>query len=60
VVLLLVMVMLAWVTWAAYQPQWASWLPDEVAVALVVGLLVLALVLVSAVALMQLRENRVR
>jgi hypothetical protein len=54
-VLLLVVLALGWIILAAYQPGWARWAAVEVEVALVLGLLTAALVLVSVVALLHTR-----
>jgi hypothetical protein len=55
-VLIAVLVALAHVVAAAYEPEWAGWAPLEVQVVGVLALLTAALLLVSAVALLHTRS----
>ncbi len=54
-VLLLVLAALGWMVLAARFPAWAELLPLEAEIVLIVGLLTVALVLVSVVALLHTR-----
>jgi hypothetical protein len=55
-VLVLVLLSLAAMALAAWQPGWMGWLPQDVQVWAAAVLLTVALVLVSAVALLQTRS----
>jgi hypothetical protein len=55
-VLVLVLLSLAAMALAAWQPAWMGWLPLDLQVWGAAGLLTVALVLVSAVALLQTRS----
>jgi hypothetical protein len=55
-VLVLVLLSLAAMALAAWQPAWMGWLPQDVQVWAAAVLLTVALVLVSAVALLQTRS----
>ena len=55
-VLILVLASLGWMMVAAYLPAWGRWLPVEAEVYLVLVLLAVALILVSALALLHTRR----
>ncbi len=55
-VLLLVIVAVGWMTWAAYFPEWGRLLPVEAEVILVLAALTAALVLVSVLSLLHTRR----
>ncbi|HLJ11892.1 MAG TPA: hypothetical protein VKU82_11920 [Planctomycetaceae bacterium] len=55
-VLLAVLVSLGWMIIASYRPEWGRLASLETEVAAIVGLMLLALVLVSAVALLHTRK----
>jgi ethanolamine permease len=54
-VLLLVVAVLGWILLAAYLPDWAGWAAGELPVVLVLGVVAVALLLVSVVALLHTR-----
>jgi hypothetical protein len=56
VVLVLVLAMLAWMVGAAYGPTWLEWATVEVEIVAVLGLLTVALALVSVLALLHTRR----
>ena len=55
-VLLLVVLALGWLTLAAYVPAWGGVIALQLQVLLILGLLALALILVSVVALLHTRS----
>jgi hypothetical protein len=55
-VLLLVLVCVAWIVLAGYQPEWGGFISIDVQAGLIIFILLAALVLVSIVALKQTRS----